>query len=124
MERLSDAELRQLYDKSHIFILPSLKAKDGFHEETQAVVIQEAQASGVIVIATNAGGIPECVDDGKSAFLVNDRSADEITEQVLALLSESDSWGHIRRAARKWVEEHFCSNVIGKRMNDVYVSLL
>ncbi|WP_334013441.1 glycosyltransferase family 4 protein [Alteromonas sp. S167] len=124
LERLSDAELRQLYSKTHIFILPSLKAKDGFHEETQAVVIQEAQASGVIVIATNAGGIPECVDDGKSAFLVNDRSADEITEQMLALLSESEDWGRVRRRAREWVEENFCSNVIGKRINDAYMRAL
>lgn len=124
LEKVSDAELRRLYKNSHVFILPSLKAKDGFHEETQAVVIQEAQASGVLVIATKAGGIPECVDNGKSAFLVNDRSSDEITEQLLELIERADDWHEIRLAARDWVEKKFCSKIIGQKMNDSYLRVL
>ena len=79
-------EVVELFDWADIFILPSVKAVDNdFHEETQAVVIQEAQASGVPVIATKVGGIPECNIHGKTALLIEDRNSDAIAEAVVSL---------------------------------------
>lgn len=121
---VSDEQLQALYSISHIFVLPSLKAKDGFHEETQGVVLQEAQASGLITIATKVGGIPECLDAGVSGFLVNDRSSDEIEDCLTEIISKPDKWVAYQRDGRKWVEDNYDINVIGKKMDTIYNDLL
>lgn len=117
---LSDEELRQMYDQAHIFILPSLKSQDGFHEETQGVVLQEAQASGLIVIATATGGIPECIDDGNSGFLVPDRSAEAIADRLEALLDVPERWPEIQQAGRDWVSNRYDIKYIGALLDKEY----
>jgi colanic acid/amylovoran biosynthesis glycosyltransferase len=117
---ISEAALKDIYAKSHIFILPSLKAIDGFHEETQGVAIQEAQASGLIVVATKVGGIPECVEDGKSAFLIEDRNAEAITDKLQWIIDNPQHWNQWQRDARHYVETHFDIDVIGDRLMKIY----
>lgn len=121
---LSDQELREMYSNSHIFILPSLKSEDGFHEETQGVVLQEAQAVGLIIIATKTGGIPECIDDGVSGFLVDDRSSSAIAQKLTDVISRPDSWAEYQLAGRSWVEKHYDIDVIGAKINLVYRTLI
>lgn len=117
---ISESELKKIYSRSHIFILPSLKAIDGFHEETQGVAIQEAQASGLIVIATKVGGIPECVEDGVSAFLVEDRNSHAIADKLQWIINNPDQWNQWQRDARRHVETNFDIDVIGKRLMRIY----
>lgn len=117
---ISETELKEIYSRSHIFILPSLKAIDGFHEETQGVAIQEAQASGLIVIATKTGGIPECVEDGKSAFLVEDRNSQAIADKLQWIINNPEQWNQWQRDARRHVEAHFDIDVIGNRLMQIY----
>lgn len=121
---LSDTQLAEEYKKAHVFILPSLRDLEGKHEETQGVVIQEAQASGKIVIATNTGGIPECVDDGVSAFLVPDRSASAFEGAILKILKQPHLWKEWQEKARQWVEKHFDINVIGDKQWQLYLQAI
>lgn len=122
--QISDEKLQEIYDDSHIFILPSLTDKEGLHEETQGVVLQEAQASGLITIATRAGGIPECIDDGVSGFLVEDRSEDAIKRQLIDIIHMPERWVEIQLKGRQWVEEKYSIRMIGKKINRLYQSLL
>jgi glycosyltransferase involved in cell wall biosynthesis len=121
---LSEERLKAIYSAAHIFILPSLKAQDGFHEETQGVAIQEAQASGLIVIATKTGGIPECVDDGTSAFLVEDRNAAAIGEKIKWIIDNPHQWHEWQHNARSYVENHFDIDVIGIRLMQIYADTI
>lgn len=116
---LKGETLRQHYVQSHLFVLPSIKGA-GKAEETQGVVIQEAQASGLIVVAANTGGIPECLDDGVSGFLVPDKDPEALSQMVRHLLKQQGDWPLIQEKARLWVETHYCSDKIGKRMNHYY----
>ena len=122
---LMGVELRRQYAEAHVFLLPSVTDPSGIHlTETQGVVMQEAQASGLIVIASQTGGIPECVEDGKSAFLVPERDAQSLAAKITWVLDHSDQWPAWQRAGRKWVEDNFASEQIGKRLWDVYDELL
>lgn len=121
---LSDCQLAEEYRSAHVFILPSLRDLEGKHEETQGVVIQEAQASGKIVIATITGGVPECVDNGVSAFLVPDRSAPAFEAAILNILKQPSLWQKWQEQGRQWVEKHFDINVIGEKQWQLYLQAI
>jgi len=118
---------RQLVDKYHsadMFILASTSSTDGYHEETQGVAIQEAQACGALVIATKVGGIPECIVDGENAFLVNERSGVDIYKKILWLRENESMWDSWRANARRHVEEKYDIEKIGEKLSYVYSCLL
>lgn len=121
----TDAELRREYEEAHILILPSVKDISGSHHtETQGIVIQEAQASGVITIASETGGIPECVDNGRSAFLVPERDPEALAERITWLLDNPERWPTWQREGRLWVETHYAMEKIGKRLWDTYGEMI
>ncbi len=113
-------ELRNLYQKCHLFILTSLNNM-GQQEwvETQGVVLQEAQASGCIPIATQVGGIPECINDQKDGLLIRDRSHRAIADAVLTMMAMPTAWPDYQRHGRRNVEERFSADVIGQRMASI-----
>lgn len=117
---LTGQPLLEEYRNAHVFILPSLHDSEGKREETQGVVIQEAQASGKIVIATKIGGISECVEDGVSAILVEDSSASAIEAAILGVLNQSEHWMQWQEKGRQWVESRYDINVIGEKQWELY----
>lgn len=121
---ISEQKLKEIYARAHIFVFPSLTDKTGFHEETQGVAIQEAQASGLIVIATKTGGIPECVDDGKSAFLVDDRNSQAIADKIQWIIDNPQRWSEWQHNARQYVETYFDIDVIGARLMQIYADTI
>lgn len=116
-----DADLVEEYRTADIFVLASKKeAGEKYYGETQGLVIQEALASGKLVVATDVGGIPECVENGQSAFLVPEGNPDGLAEAITRLLRNPDSWRKWQRAGREWVERHFSMDVVGPGVMDVY----
>ena len=105
-----------MYSRAHLFLLASLGGQEKEWNETQGVVLQEAQASGCIPIATRVGGIPECVNDKQDAILVKDRSSRAICEAVRYLLDRSDEWQSYQENGRRNVEQNFSADIIGKKM--------
>lgn len=122
--RVDDAALREEYRRAHVFVLPSLHNPLDDHTETQGVVLQEAQASGLIVTASRVGGIPECVDEGVSAFLFPDRDPAAIAATVASVLDRPERWPEWQAAGRRWVEERYDIDRLGDRLLALYARLL
>ena len=74
-----------------VLVLPSLS--EGFPN-----VILEAMASGLPVVATRVGGVPDIVADGINGFVVPPRNPREIAEKVLALLNDTEARTRIASA--------------------------
>ena len=72
----------QVMHQADVFALPSLT--EGF-----PVVLLEAMAAGLPIVATNVGGIPDIVEDGVNGYLVNAKSPDEMAEKILMLMQNS-----------------------------------
>ena len=70
-------ELAAAYASSDIFVMPS-------RTETLGLVVLEAMCSGLPVIASRAGGIPDMIQDGVSGFLVD--SDDQAIARIGELL--------------------------------------
>lgn len=117
---LSLEEIRSLYQKCHLFVLPSVSSwYHNEHVETQGVVLQEAQASGCIPIATRVGGIPECLNDKEDSILIKDRSSRAIFDAVKYLLNRPEEWSNYQKKGRYNVEQNFSASVIGRRMSEI-----
>ena len=79
-----------------------------------------AQASGVITLASDTGGIPECVDDGRSAFLIPPRNPQALADKMEWLLDHPSSWEALQRSGRAWVESRYAMHIIGRRLWETY----
>lgn len=115
-EPMNHTQLKKMYQSAHLFILPSIDNRHGYNVETQGVVLQEAQASGCIPIATMVGGIPECLHDRVDAILVRDKSSKAIYDAVCYLLERPDEWSVYQKNGRRNVECNFSAKIIGQRM--------
>ena len=93
-------DLRRCYPALDLFLLPSL-------EEGLGVALLEAQAAGVAVVGTTAGGIPEAVREGETGLLVRPGDAPALAEAAFSLLRDESLRLRLGENARNWVEENF-----------------
>ncbi len=94
----------QYYNAADLFVLPST-AWEGL-----PMSIIEAMASGLPVVASNIGGIPNAVIDGKTGKLVVPGSVDDVASSLQLLLKDDDLRARISKEARASAEEKFSVN--------------
>jgi glycosyltransferase involved in cell wall biosynthesis len=91
--------------------------------EGMPMSIVEAFATGVPVIATAVGGIPEMLTDGVNGLLI-ERSATAIELAIERLLKEPELRERLGRGAYATFEERFKIDKIVARYNEVYAKAL
>lgn len=77
---LTDEQLYREFSNADIFIHPSLETTDGI--EGFGIVLLEAMAFKIPVIASNSGGIPEVLGNGSCGVLVRPGNMDDIVQSV------------------------------------------
>lgn len=120
---MSADRLSCLYKSSHIFLHPSVVSADG-NMEGQGVVLCEAQACGMPVLATWHNAFPETVVDGQTAFLVPEKDVDALEERLRYLVEQPEIWPEMGRAGRKHVERHYDIHKLNDRLVEVYQEFL
>jgi colanic acid/amylovoran biosynthesis glycosyltransferase len=95
---VSQAELCALFAQAHFFIHPSETGPDGNQEGVPNAML-EAMATGLPVLATRHGGIPEAVEDGVGGVLVAERDADGLAKAALELAADDARRGAMGAAA-------------------------
>jgi N-acetyl-alpha-D-glucosaminyl L-malate synthase BshA len=94
----SDNEVEQLLPTLDLFLLPS-------EQESFGLAALEAMACGVPVIASNIGGLPELVEDGKSGFLLPLRDVDAMSARAIEILSDPGLHAKLKAGARSRAEQ-------------------
>jgi len=80
---ISYRKLLEFYDKTDIFILPSL-------HEGYGIVLCEAICQGLPIIATNVGAVPEIIEDRGTGLLVEPKNAKSIVSAVRRMVSNPE----------------------------------
>ncbi len=117
--KVSQDQALNLYQMSHIFVLPSVTGSDN-SREGQALVLQEAQATGLPVVSTIHNGIPEGVIDGKSALLVPEKNVEALVEKISYLIKNSYIWPEMGKAGRNFVVNKYDINKLTERLIFLY----
>jgi glycosyltransferase involved in cell wall biosynthesis len=111
------ADMVNYLSEVDVVVIPSL-------QESWGVASLEAQSMEIPVVASNVGGLPETLRDGKTGFLVEPRRPDQIAEAVIRLLRDEELRSRMGRAAREFVAETYSWDVCGKKMLSLYESLI
>jgi len=110
---LTATELAELYRSSDVFAFPSVN-------EGLAMVLLEAMASGLTVVASDVSGATDCVSEGKEGFITPVRDVDRLAEAILWCYEHRDEARTMGRAARARVEREFTLEHYNQRMIAVY----
>lgn len=101
-----------------LFILPSL-----FGEGLPMVVL-EAMASGVPVIASRVEGVPEAVRDGLDGLLAEPGNATDLAKQISRVMDGQDEWNHLRQSAFERQRTTFSDESMAAGVAAVYREVL
>lgn len=114
--RLNNQQMADLYRQADLVLNPSLA-------DNMPISILEALASGVPVVTTDVGGIPDLVTQGATAILVAPQDFEGMARAALDLLSDSDRRSIQVRAGlahvRKFTWEH-----VRHRLLAIYVEVI
>jgi len=113
-----DVVARELRDVQAL-VVPSLTSPAG-EAEGSPIAPKEAFASGVPVIATTCGGIPEVVPPIQRARLVPEDDAASLAQAILDFLARPETWREQAVVGRKWIEEQFDARRLANRMVNLY----
>jgi glycosyltransferase involved in cell wall biosynthesis len=108
-----DRKLPMLYQAADVFAFST------FYENLPFAVL-EALSTGLPVVTTSVGGIPEMIDSGKNGFLVQPFNSRELSDRILYLLEHPAAASEMAFLARKVILERFDWRLIVKKVLKVY----
>ena len=98
-------EIDKILCFSDLFLLPS-------QTESFGLAALEAMASGVPVISSNTGGIPEVNMHGVSGFLSNVGDIDDMTKNALYILSDKQRLQTFKKNAKKTAQKYDLHTIV------------
>ena len=114
--------VRALHAESDLFCLPSVPGRDGA-EESQGLSLVEAQSSGLPVVASDLGGVPQSLRDGVTGHLVPPRDAEALARALSGLLDAPERRAAMGREGRRFVLRHFDRHRLADRLVSLYETL-
>lgn len=114
---ISDRDKHAVLDRAKFLMLPS--RSDSF-----GIVLLEAWAHGVPVIAARAGGIPGVVDDGANGLLVSFADVDGLANAAERLITDEMFARRIGDAGREKVRANYSWDVVTERVLAHYRRIL
>jgi glycosyltransferase involved in cell wall biosynthesis len=109
----SAAQVRELMAAASVLVLPS-------HWEGQPITILEAMASGLPVVSTTVGAIPDVVRDGVDGLLVPPGDVPALTTALRRLVEQPQLRRRLGESGRRRAEERYDIAVLADRLRPFY----
>lgn len=110
--KVTEEEKIDLMSNCSVLVCPTLA-------DYHPIVLLEAQALGVPVIATKVGAIPEIVLDGETGLLVKAGDPYELAKSITMLIENKDLRRHFSVKAREWAKKFTLESAV-TRLEEVY----
>lgn len=120
---LPHADVLSWTRKATMLVLPGIRTSTG-REEGLGMVLLEAAATGLPIIGSRVGGIPECILDGRTGFLVPERDEHALAQRMTELLDDPVKRRQMGIAGRALVERQFDIHRQTEALENLYDSLL
>ena len=121
---VSRNDFARIARESHIFLSPSVHAKNGDSEGGAPVSILEMSASGMPIVATKHCDIPNVVRDGQSGYLAAERNVEELADKLNRLVQQPDLWPEMGSRGRNHIKEFHDLQHQVRKLEDIYDDLL
>ena len=108
LENVKREKLIEIYQSSHVFVLPSI------YGESFGIVLLEAMASKTPIVASDIGGIKELIKNGKTGFLVRKGDVEKLSEKIVELLLDKKLSKRISISAFNEVKKYDWKNIVEK----------
>jgi N-acetyl-alpha-D-glucosaminyl L-malate synthase BshA len=95
--------VNELLPLADLMVMPS-------EMESFGLAALEAMACGVPTIATDVGGVPELIDNGRNGLLFGVGDVDSMSAAAIALLGDEARLQAMSEAGRKTAQDHFCAS--------------
>lgn len=121
--RLGHEAVRKHMESARVIAVPSVTAHNG-DSEGLPMVLLEAQAMGIPVVATRHAGIPEGILDGERGLLSGEFDVASLAHHISHLLTNQQLWNDHHRRGPAFVGEHF--NLLHQTalLEDIYDSVI
>lgn len=110
-------ELIDEYYGSHVFLLTS-------RDEALPIVLMEAQASGMPVIATDVGSVSQAFSDGNSGFLIPANNPDAVKDKLDYFFLNRDKIVSMGCFGRDFVQDRYDVKKLNTKLEIIYKGLL
>jgi L-malate glycosyltransferase len=111
---ISRSEIADFYSKLDLFVLPS-------RYETFGIVLIEAMACGIPVIATRCGG-PQNIVTPETGMLIQKDDAEELKSAIMRMSEHSDLYN--KDEIRNYADKNFGRQVFVERISSFYQEIL
>jgi phosphatidylinositol alpha-mannosyltransferase len=116
--RISFDELPYIYASSHVFCSPAI----GY--ESFGIVLLEAMASGIPIVASDIEGYRFVLEDGKEGFLVEPENPDALADKLIYLLKNEELRVKMGVLGRKKAEEKYSWDKVANEVEAYYFEIM
>jgi len=121
--RRSEAEIKRFFRNSHLFVAPFIETANGDKDGIPTSLL-EAMASGIPVVATDAGSITEVIENHRDGLIVPQRDSRALAAAISDLLHDGSRRARLSENATRKISEKFDVTTSEKLFHDQLTVLL
>jgi glycosyltransferase involved in cell wall biosynthesis len=110
------SDIPEILGSSDLFVLPTL-------DDVLPTVLAEAMASGLPIVASRVGGVPEMIEPGKNGLLVAPANQTQLADACIRLLHTPDEALRLAQGGRDVAEARFNVRNQVQKLENIYQDL-
>ena len=111
---VTDEELPSCYKEADLLVLPSINSNEAF-----GLVLLEAMASGLPVIASNLPGVRRVFRNREEGYQIEPGNIQDLRDKIALILTDESLRQAMGKRARRLVEERYSWSMVGNKLEKV-----
>jgi len=112
----------EVYRVADVLVLPSIVTKTWM--EQFGYVLAEAMATGIPVVASNCGAIPELVKHEETGLLAKPGDPIDLAQRIIEILKNDELKQKVRENGMKYVRKYYSLEEVVPKLDNFYLTLV